>query len=233
MNTHIFKLALVLVITLNLSCQNEGTLSEFKYADQPETVTCNLAYDDILKEALYAFESDIINKHDPKGQNKVKAYRAYLSNALLDRQDLPNIITAHTKAVFDVLKSKPGLFNGTTLNYNGDVAKCIGTNMKDVGLKTTFNQLIKVNSMSTKLFGAPLRTSTAYSRDTYLATYIALDLFYAKLNDVDFTTVNFEANEPKAQPIDFNKTPVKASTKTPIQTSQPKAKKVEHTELNN
>lgn len=230
MNTRIFKLALVFVITLNFSCnKNEATLSEFKYANQPETVTCKTGYDDILKEALYTFENDIINKYDPKGKNKVRSYRTYISNALLDRQDLPNTISAHTKEVFDVLKSKPDLFNGNTLNYNSDIAKCIGTNMKDKGLQTTYNALLQTNSMSSKLFGAPLRTSTAYTRDNYLATFIALDLFYAKLNGVDFTTVNFEANEPKAQPIDFNKTPAKTPVKA--QTIQPK-KEIDHTEHN-
>ena len=34
--------------------------------------------------------------------------------------------------------------------------------------------------------------------------YIALDLFYAKMFDVDFTKVNFDKPE---EPVDFNKLP--------------------------
>jgi len=222
MNTRIFKLVLILAITFNFSCKKEATVN-YKYADQPDTVTCNSGYDDLLKEALYAFENAMTSKLDPNGQNKLRAYRSFISNALTNRPGyLETIITKHTKEVFDALKNKPGLFNGNTLNYDGEVTKCIGNNIKDPGLKTTFNALLKANSMSAKLFGAPLRSSTAYSRDTNLATYIALDLFYARMHDIDFTKVDLEANEPKPQPIDFNKKP----TNTPP--IQQQKKEIDH-----
>ena len=112
MNTRIFKIALVLIITLNVSCKKaEVKLAEFKYADLPKAVNCNSGYDDLLSEALYAFEQDIVNKYDPKTKNKLRAYRAYISNYISNRTALEQTVTPHTKAVYDVLKSKQELIN--------------------------------------------------------------------------------------------------------------------------
>ncbi|AUC77274.1 hypothetical protein [Olleya sp. Bg11-27] len=225
MNTRIFKIALVVIMAVNLSCKkSEAKLSEFKYADQPNAVACKSGYDDLLKEALYAFESDILNKYDQKGQNKLRAYRAYISNVISNRTELEKTVTPHTKAVFDVLKSKTELWDGNHLNYNSVVVSCILENMMDKGLKQSLNSLITTNSMRSELFAAPLRSSTSYARDTYLATFVALDLYYSKLNTVDFTNLDLSANIAKAQPIDFNKKP----TATPIQEKAP-TKEVDHT----
>ena len=40
--------------------------------------------------------------------------------------------------------------------------------------------------------------------DKYLALYIALDLYYSKLFDIDFSKVNLDKPEQK---VDFNKVP--------------------------
>jgi len=225
MNTRIFKIALVVSIALNLSCKkSEAKLSEFKYADQPNAVDCKSGYDDLLKEALYAFESDILNKYDQKGQNKLRAYRAYISSFTSNRTELEKTVTPHTKAIFDVLKSKTELWDGNHLNYNSAVVKCISDNIKDNGLKQTLNALITTNSMRSELFASPLSSNTSYARDTNLATFVALDLYYSKLNAVDFTNLDLTANIAKAQPIDFNKKP----TATPIQKKAPNTA-VDHT----
>ena len=61
--------------------------------------------------------------------------------------------------------------------------------------------------MSSRLFGEPLRASVSQAtRDKYLALYIALDFYYVKLFDVDFTKINFEDPQSK---VDFNKLPPK------------------------
>ncbi len=220
MDTRIFKIALVLIMAVNLSCKKEDvTLAEFKYADQPNAVTCNSGYDDVLKEALYTFENDIVNKYDPKTKNKLRAYRAYISNYISNRTALDQTISAHSKAVYDVLKSKKELWDGNQINYNGAVIKCLTDNMTDQSLKQTLKALITTNSMRSDLFAAPLSSNTSYARDTNLATFMALDLYFSKFNTVDFTTVNLSANKAKAQPIDFNKRPA------PVQ----QTKEIDHT----
>lgn len=208
MNTRIFKIALVLLFAVNLSCKKEAVkLVEFKYADQPNTITCNSGYDDILKEALYTFENDIINKYDTKSKNKFRAYRAYISNYISNRTALDQTISEHSKAVYDVLKSKKELWNGNQLNYNSAVIKCLTDNMTDKSLKQTVTALISTNSMRSELFAAPLRSNTSYTRDTNLATFVALDLYFSKFNTVDFTTVDLSANQVKDQPVNSNQRP--------------------------
>ncbi|WP_339873236.1 hypothetical protein [Olleya marilimosa] len=222
MNTRIFKIVLVLIITLNVSCKKtEVKLAEYKYESLPETITCNSGYDNLLKEALYTFEEDIVNKYDSKNKNKLRAYRAYISNFISNRIALEETITPHSKAVYDVLKSKQDLWDNNQLNYNNTVVKCIIDNMKDKGLQQTLNALISTNSMNSQIFAAPLRSNTSYSRDTNLATIVALELYFSKFNSIDFTTLDLTVNQPKDQPVDFNKRPITAPAKS--------IKEVDHT----
>jgi len=213
MNTRILKTVFVFFITLNFSCKQtnpEATLADYKYADQPETISCDPTNDKLMKEALYSFENDIINSYDPNGKNKLRAYRSFVNNATANRVDVANMMSKQTKAVFDVLKTKTELWDGTTLNYKSNLVKCLSNNIQDQNLKTTFNALVTTNSMSQKLFGPALRSNTSYTRDPYLQTFLALDYYYTKMLTLDFTQVDLEANEAKQQAnnkIDFNKKP--------------------------
>ena len=212
MNTRILNIVFVLLLALNFNCKQESsaTLAEYKYADQPETISCNPADDKLFKEAVYSFENDIINNYDPNGKNKLRAYRSFVNNAIANRVQVESMMSKQTKAIFDVLKTKSNLWEGNHLNYTSDLTKCLSNNMQDKDLKTTFNALITTNSMSQQLFGPALRSNTSYTRDPYLQTFIALDYYYAKMLDVDFTKVDLDANEAKQQAnnnIDFNKRP--------------------------
>lgn len=213
MNTRILKTVFVFFIVLNFSCKqnnSEATLAEYKYTDQPETISCDPTTDKLMKEALYSFENDIINNYDPNGKNKLRAYRSFVNNAVANRVDIANMMSKQTKAIFDVLKTKNDLWEGTALNYNSDLVKCLSNNMQDQNLKTTFNALVSTNSMTQQLFGPALRSNTSYTRDPYLQTFLALDYYYAKMIALDFSKVDLEVNEAKQQTnnkIDFNKRP--------------------------
>lgn len=228
MNTRILKTVFLFFIALNFSCKqnnSEATLAEYKYADQPETISCDPATDKLMKEALYSFENDIINIYDPNGKNKLRAYRSFVNNAVANRVDVANMMSKQTKAIFDVLKTKTELWDGTTLNYNSDLVKCLSNNMQDQNLKTTFDALVSTNSMTKQLFGPALRSNTSYTRDTYLQTFLALDYYYSKMLELDFTKVDIEANEAKQQSnskIDFNKKPEIQPLNTPSKTNTQK-----------
>jgi len=114
------------------------------------------------------------------------------------------MVSEHTLKVFEALKNDTELWNlenaSSHLNYNSALMDCIAQNIANPDLKITLNALLSTNSMSPKLFGAPLSTnySTTLS-DKYLASYVAFDLFYAKLFDVDFSQI-----EKEKQKVDFN-----------------------------
>ena len=207
MKTHLNILALLFVFTL-LSCKKENSLSEYKYADKAIVLTCDNLNSKLYHEALYTFENDLLTFYGEKKENTslIQAYSQFIRGAVSSRINYRDMVSPHTLTVFEALKKEDDLWllNDTKshLNYDSKIISCISNNIIDAGLKTTFNALLTTNSMSPKLFGAPLMSNyRTVINDKYLATYIAFDLFYAKLFDVDFTEV--KAEKPKSK-VDFN-----------------------------
>ena len=205
----IFKpLSLLLVLIFFTSCKKEITLSEYKYTDKEFAVNCDAINPELLKEAVFSFEDDIANHFAKNGkQNLSQAYSRTVNLGIYGRAKYNEIVSPHTKEIFNILKTDPNLWNTDeqtkTLNYNHEVVKCLAENISNKDLKTTFNALITTNSMSPKLFGEALRRQSGLAlKDKYLATYIALDMYYAKLFDVDF-----DAPIEEKKKIDFNRTP--------------------------
>ena len=211
-NLKITLITLSFVLTL-FGCKKENTFSDYKYEDKPTVLTCEGVNSKLYQEALYSFEDDILNfyKNTNPKRTLIQSYSQLMANSIYGRMKYEDVVSEHTLKIFEALKKEEGLWNANSvkshLNYNSDIIKCILNNMKDESLKTTFNALVTTNSMSPKLFGVPLMSNyrTTLSNDKYLATYVALDLFYAKLFDIDFSKVNLE----KPEPLDFNVIPPK------------------------
>ncbi|MEP3837871.1 MAG: hypothetical protein ABJM36_09495 [Algibacter sp.] len=210
MKSKITTFTFLLVITL-FSCNQGSQFTDYKYADKPATITCEGVNLKLLNEALYSFEDDIA-KHYNKGNRAPRLDQAYsqiIRNSIYGRLKIEDIASKHTVAVFEALKKEEDLWDATNpkshLNYNSKVLNCISSSIKDSSLKTTLNALISTNSMAPKLFGPALvsKSRNALS-DKSLAMYITLDLFYAKMFDIDFSKVNFDKPEQK---VDFNALP--------------------------
>lgn len=210
MNTKINFITILLVFAL-ASCKKENTFTDYKYAYEPNTLTCDNLDTKLYNEALYSFEADILSfygKNNPN-YNQLQAYNQFIREGIYGRANLEGIISKHSTKVFEALKNDKNLWisqNGSTgLNYKSPFLDCISKNMSDKSLKTTFNALISTNSMSPKLFGAPLLTNYRFvQNDKYLATYVALDLYYSKFFDIDFAKINFDKPD---SPVDFNNVP--------------------------
>lgn len=196
MKIQLKPLIVLLVFFLLTSCKKEATLSEYKYSANGFQVTCEGVNPELLKEAVYSFEDDITNYFAQKGsKNLSQAYSRIVNLGIYGRAKYEEIASPHTIEIFEILKKDKNLWSleGTTksLNYESSFVKCLADNLADKDLKTTFNALLSTNSMSAKLFGEPLRRSGYLAmKDKYLATYIALDMYYAKLFDVDFNKKN-------------------------------------------
>ena len=202
-----------LLFFIVFNCKKESTLSDYKYADKAVAFDCEGANSKLYNEALYSFEDDIVNYYK-KGSQSYRLDQAYsqiIRNSVFGRLKLEEIVSKHTVDVFEALKKEGDLWDADNskshLNYNSTTVNCISTNIKDKALKTTFDALITTNSMSPKLFGAPLASKYRNTlSDKNLALYVALDLYYAKMFDIDFSKVNLE--KPK-QKVDFNQVPPK------------------------
>ncbi|MDB2462485.1 hypothetical protein N9W61_00035 [Algibacter sp.] len=210
MKSQITTLTFLLVITL-FSCNQKSQFTDFKYADKPATITCEGVNLKLLNEALYSFEDDIAN-HYNKGTGAPRLDQAYsqiIRNSIYGKLKIEDIASRHTVAVFEALKKEKDLWDANNpnshLNYKSKVISCISNAIKDTSLKTTLNALISTNSMSPKLFVPALvsKYRTALN-DKNLAMYIALDLYYAKMFDIDFSKVNLDKLEQK---VDFNSVP--------------------------
>ena len=192
-----------------MSCKKEATLSEYKYTDKGIVLNCENIDTKLFNEALFTFENDMINFYSTDKPNISRAYAQFVRQAINGQVKYENMLSPHTVKIFEILKNKNDLWDATNpnshLNYNSIFFNCITNNIQNKNLKTTLKALISTNSMSPKLFGAPLITNYNQAlRDKYLSAYMAFDLFYAKLFDVDLSKVTLKSSEPK---VDFNKIP--------------------------
>jgi len=216
MKTQFFKLIVITMVICLVSCnkEKEVVFTNYKYADKPETITCGDIDTKLLKEALFAFEEDIAKHYKTQSNNISRAYSRFITESTIGRLKFEDVISEHTLNIFEALKKDQTLWDQgnakSNLNYNSDIINCIGENIKDKRLKSIFNSLKSTNSLSPKLFGEPVKNnSVMLLNDKYLATYVALEFYYAKLFDADLTNINFQ--EP-ATNIDFNKIPKEPKT---------------------
>lgn len=213
MNSKITLFTILLVVTF-FGCKNENTFTDFKYTDKPDVLVCDGANYKLYQEALYSFEDDILKFYGKGNPNAtlLQAYSQFIRNSIYNRLKFEDIISKHTQKIFEALKNEADLWDANNtkshLNYRSKIVECISKNIQDQALKTTFNSLVSTNFMDPKLFGSPLMTKYKNTlNDKYLATYVALDLYYAKLFDVNLADINFD----KPESLDFNVVPAKPS----------------------
>ncbi len=203
MKTYLKLTIILLIMVVFTNCKNDPKLSEYKYSEKEFQVNCENIDLDLIKEAVYSFEADITDYFSQKGRESLsQAYPRVVNYGQNSRANFNKIPSPHTQEIFEILKTDTELWNldGETksLNYDHELVKCIANNLTDKDLKTTFNALITTNSMSTKLFREPLRRKAYLAvNDIYLATYIALDMYYAKLFDMDF-----DKEDAKNKPVE-------------------------------
>ncbi|WP_166968000.1 hypothetical protein [Yeosuana marina] len=191
MKTKIYIATFLFVCTL-ISCKKE-TFTDYKFADKPIALPCNNLDSKLYNEALLSFEKDILNFFGKDNKTNLRiSYSRFLRLASYNRVDYKKIVSEHSLKVFEAIKNDTDLWEtnntATHLNYHGKLMDCISKNVKSADLKTTLNALLTTNSMSAKLFSAPIASNyNAVINDKALACYVAFDLYYAKLFDVDFS----------------------------------------------
>lgn len=206
-----FSILTILVTFAFLSCKNESVAvkMDYNYSDQPSLIDCNISDSLLVKEALYTFESDIAKVYDPQSNNVRRAYSLFIRNASNGRVDYKKVVTEHSLEVYNALKNSD-LWKDGGLNYKNDFFVCIGENIKDAQLKTTYNSLLSSDYMSNNLFGPALGSkANSVINDKYLATFVALDFYFAHLEGVTPQPKLPQAEKADNSPVDFNKTPVK------------------------
>lgn len=204
-----FNLIVFLLVLTLTSCKKENTFNDFKFESKGVVVDCeNKNLSALLNEALFSFEDDITKFYNRGQTNLPSAYSQFIRNALSNRVKYEDVVSPHTVKVFEALKQENSLWDAENkasyLNYNSTFFNCIADKIQSKDLKTTLKALVSTNSMSPRLFGSPLMSNfRLVSSDKYLSSYVAFDLYYAKLFNIDLSNVK-EKPEPK---VDFNQVP--------------------------
>ncbi|MBR9914621.1 MAG: hypothetical protein GYB32_07315 [Algicola sp.] len=207
------KIAVVAFSLCFFTCKEDAKKTvefNYKYPSVEQLLDCGDDMDtQLFQEALYSFEADLIAFYTPDQPVYSRAYSLFVSQAINNRIVYQNMVSDHSKAVFQALKQDETLWttnpDGSHLNYNHPIFKCIGAHIEDEQLHKTFNALIDTNSMSLRMFGDQLRRKTfGMKDDKYLATYVALELYYAKFFDVDFNKEVPDVSETEKQSSNLN-----------------------------
>ena len=212
------KIVLAAVISISvLSCKKEVTF-EYKHADKPATITCENVDGKLLSEAYYAFENAILiqAKNTNRRPNTSITPENALKNFIARSRGTVKItdyVTEESFVVFNALKGL-GIWNGPQLKNDATITECIGNEISNPVIKGSFNTLRSVESLSPKLMVSAMTDNRAI-RDQYkdkaLMTYVALDMYYAKFFNTDFSAVTFltEQVKPTVTPT------IKAAPKAP------------------
>jgi len=200
------KIILAAAISISvLSCKKEVTF-EYKHADKPVSIVCENADTKLLNEAYYAFENAILihakNTNRRPNTNITPDYA--LKNFIARSRGsikITDYVTEESLVVFNALKSLD-IWNGPQLKNDATVTECIGNTISNPTIKGSFNTLRSVGSLNPKLMVSAMTDNRAI-RDQYkdkaLMTYAALDMYYAKFFNTDFSAITFLTEQ--AQPV--------------------------------
>ncbi len=174
-----------LVLLLFLSC-NQKKL-EYQFNDKEDlTFTCEYQNKALIKEALYTFEEYIEKNYAAIDHRTIEGYRSYLHLLYDNSPPASEYFSDHLKDVVNTLLKEEDLWvqegYNFTLNYNNPFVKCLIENIEDKDIKNTLNILKQTNTLKAEVV-APIfyEKKNLMVKDKALATYVALDMFYAKV----------------------------------------------------
>jgi hypothetical protein len=199
-----FSTILLIALTFTTSCKTEPNL-EYKYLQEDELFECGAIDMDLIKEAVYAFEDYIKQHYSIQGEKSIeKGYYFYWEVSKGTRIPAVEFIDDHILAIRDELKKVDNLWvingNDAQLNMEHPIVKCIGDYMQDQKLKPIFNVLTESKTFKHNVFIAPMgRDPQAIRNDRALCTYLALNTFYARILNLDFSNLDelIEINKRK------------------------------------
>ena len=147
----------------------------------------------LIKEALYSFEVYLLTNYDFKNRALLtSSYDDFLLNSGHNFIPMAERADDHIKAVFYALQEEKDLWktvnDKVVLNYESDVMRCLISEIQDEETKNLMTSLTGTSILQASSIAPVLRRQgEALVTDKALATYVALDLFYAKLVELDLS----------------------------------------------
>ena len=171
---------------------------DYKFGEEKNLFPCSSVDMDLIKEAVYVFEEFIFENYSFNAPDKEKAaYFNFLKNSEVKLMPMGEKFDDHIKNVFYALKTEESLWSGTqdqkTLNLDHEIIKCIIENINIEAIKPVFKTLAESKTLRGEVLAPTLRSYfNKIEEDRALATYIALDLFYAKIFQFDLSLTPVE-----------------------------------------
>lgn len=174
---------------LLVSC---GSPVEFKFQHQPDVVTCAGFDNELAKELLYSFESDIeayynFGRYEEGTElSLLYAYSNFAYTGARGEADFNSISSAHSLKLHEWLKNESDIYtkNNDTLrlNYAHPFVNCLIANIDNENIRNTIQNLVDANSMSSEIMASPIRQNYKDAMsDKDFAMYLSLDIYYKYL----------------------------------------------------
>ncbi|MBL4886991.1 MAG: hypothetical protein JKZ03_00685 [Flavobacteriaceae bacterium] len=188
-----FKQTIFIILASGLlfsSCQKS---MDYKFQDKQPSISCDGVNPELLKEALYSFENDISNLYTRQGDivDLKWAYMEFIYVGAMGAAPYSRIASEHSNIVVNALSREKGLWlrtsdNKIKLNYNSPLMRCLVENISYAPIKKAMENLLDVNALEPNLLASILRINIREAmKDKYLATYIALDMYYRNLLELE------------------------------------------------
>lgn len=175
----------LLICIITFSCKEKTINIEYQFSDKPDLFHCSGVDMDLIKEAVYSFEKDILPYLETRRAGTLpRAYNVTVNLSINKHLNINEIASDHTKKIFMILKTKKELWDTSkskhTLNYNSEFVNCAIDNFISNDLKETTKALISIDAMNENSFNPPLLDNykTIY-KDNGLRAFLALEYFYS------------------------------------------------------
>ncbi len=187
------KIALIAILISTIFACNNSTKLTYKYTEKDDPFKCANQDMKLVKEALYVFEDYILKNYDFKNRGLVlSSYDSFLLNSGHNFIPMAERIDEHMKTVFYTLREQENLWktvdDQVLLDYNSNLVQCIVENVQDDQIRKVLDALLQTKTLKASTVAPILKRNAAQlQKDKALASFVALELFYAKLVDLDLS----------------------------------------------
>ena len=180
------------LLCVTTSCKEEPKLA-YKYSDKDPMFLCSEADMDLINEAVYAFEDFILTNYDFALNKELSSvYKNFFNNAEMGLTPMAERADDHLIQIINALRNEKDLWNINegmySLNLDSNLLTCLANGIQDESFGRIFETLVSSRTLRTTTI-APLMRQQAFllKEDKAISTYVALDMFYAKILDIDFS----------------------------------------------
>lgn len=175
---------IIALALLGVSCKSKPTFN-YQHAEKEQVLMCTGIDQQLLNEALYTFEDDLLHGYGGEENQLVPSYGRFLYTGFSGTAQLEQFASPHAIKIKEALVAEGIITEGgvkSNLNYEHPAVQCIIDKIEDKELAQTINALIDTQTMDPKLFNSRMRNfGRKAPGNRYEAVYVALDTYYQQL----------------------------------------------------